>query len=93
MTTPLHKRFEPPRDVQSRRFHDETVVLDLVRGEYFSLDEVGSKVWDSLVAGSSVPEVVAALEKEFDADAERIEADVVALVDDLVARRLLVERP
>ncbi len=90
MTVSLEARFEAAPDVHARPFHDEVIVLDLVGGEYFSLDEVGARVWAGLVAGESVEEVVAGLQRDYAADVERIEADVVALVEELVLHRLLV---
>jgi hypothetical protein len=90
MTSPQCARFKLAPDVQHRRFHEETVVLDLGRGEYFALDEVGSSVWEGLTAGKSMEEVVASLAAVYDADSARIAADVRALVDELVRRGLIV---
>jgi hypothetical protein len=85
-------RFTVPQDVHVRRFHEELVLLDLARGEYFTLDEVGARVWEGLDQGKSVAEVVAALVLDYDTDVLRLEHDVVALVDELLGRHLLVER-
>jgi len=83
-------RFEVARDVHSRRFHDELVVLDLVHGEYFALDEVGSRVWEGLRDRQSVAHIVAALATVYDTDVARLEADVLAFVQELVRRHLVV---
>ena len=71
---------------------DEVVVLDMAGGEYFSLDAVGAKVWKDLIDGESVAQVIASLAGEYAADVPRIEADVLALVAELISRRLLREK-
>ncbi len=83
-------RFEVAQDVHVRAFHDELVLLDLGRGEYFSLDAVGAKIWDGLRNGRSVGEVVTGVAASYDTDVAQVEADVKRLVDELVARQLLV---
>ena len=40
------------RDVHSRKFGEELVLLDLARGEYFSLDELGARIGRSLRQGT-----------------------------------------
>jgi hypothetical protein len=92
VTLSIRSHFEVARDVQARRFDDELVVLDLARGEYFSLDEVGSKVWEGLAAGRTLEDIVAAFALEYEADAPRIAGDVLAFVVELVGKRLLVEK-
>ncbi len=84
------RTYRVAQDVQTRRFHDELVLLDLVRGEYFALDEVGSTVWEGFARGLTVAEVVATLTAAYDTDASRIEADVLAFTDELLGRQLLV---
>jgi hypothetical protein len=84
-------RFSVARDVQFRRFHEEIVVLDLARGDYFSLDEVGARVWDGLSAGQDVHEIAAALAAEYDTDVARIEEDVEAFTHELIRRELISE--
>ena len=83
-------RFQVAQDVQARAFHEELVLLDLSRGEYFSLDAVGAKVWEGLRNGQSVGDVVTFVAAAYDTDVARVEADVKRLVDELVAHRLLV---
>jgi hypothetical protein len=55
----------------------------LHRERYYGLDEVGTRVWALLSNGADVPAVVAHLTEEFDAPAERIEADLTALFQQL----------
>jgi hypothetical protein len=91
MSLSSRSRLVAAPQVQARRFHDEVVVGDMMGGEYYALDEVGAKVWEGLLAGATVAEVATKLAEEYDAEQARIEGDILALVAELLARRLLVE--
>jgi Coenzyme PQQ synthesis protein D (PqqD) len=91
MIPDLNAHFEAARDVQARRFHEEIVLLDLSRGEYFSLDEVGAIVWDGLGAGKSLGDIVADLSLSYDVDVAQLQADVAAFALELIQRHLVVE--
>jgi hypothetical protein len=82
--------FHVARDVHSRCFGEELVLLDLARGEYFSLDELGARIWGELAAGRSVEDAVEKLVAEYDVPRDRFQADLRALVGELVTRGLLV---
>jgi hypothetical protein len=84
--------FDLRSEVRTREFHDELVVLDLVAGEYFSLDALGAEVWAQLSRGSALEEIVDALATRYDVEVVRFRADLFAFVDDLVRRGLMVER-
>ena len=75
--------------VHAREFHGELVILDFSGGRYFSLDEVGTRIWRGLVEGATPREIAAALTSEFDVDEARAFADVTSLVDELLAKGLL----
>jgi Coenzyme PQQ synthesis protein D (PqqD) len=79
-------------DVHTRAFQDDLVVLDLVAGEYFSLDTLGARVWAELAAGKALLEIVNAVAVDYDVEVSRLRADVLAFANDLVRRGLMVER-
>ena len=69
----------------------ETVLLDLERQHYFSLDEVGARVWALLGEhGGDVEGVVAAMLAEFDVDEQTLRRDVDALIAQLRSAGLVV---
>jgi hypothetical protein len=80
-------------NVHTREFDGELVVLDLARGEYFGLDETGLRVWNLLSAGQPVAQAAAVIATEYGVDDDRVTADVMALVENLVARGLVVVSP
>ena len=67
-----------------------TILLEPRDGMYFSLDEIGGRLWDLLRTESSVEEATAALAAEYDAPAGVILADLQGLLLEM-ERRGLVE--
>ena len=68
----------------------EAVLLDPEAGTYFGLNEVGTRAWNLFNGGTATLAAVhAALVEEYDAPPERIWDDLVALVRDLLAHRLV----
>ena len=84
------QQFRIPKHVLSRSVGDDTVLLDLHRDEYFSLDSVGTQVWSLLVEGESVRAIVDRITETYGVDVAVVADDVDALISDLVATGLLV---
>jgi hypothetical protein len=86
----LFRRLRPGPEVHSRAFGDELVLLDLVRGEYFSLDALGARIWAEIVSGRTGSEVVDVLSPYYDVEAEELRMGVLELVGELLRRDLLI---
>lgn len=71
----------------------EAIVINAATGRYYSLDDAACVAWVHLSAGASVGETVAAILARYDAEAEAVRSDLVALIEALVAADLLVEAP
>jgi hypothetical protein len=85
-------RVAAARHVRCRRFGDDLVMVDLEGGEYFALDTVGARMWDSLVSGNTPAEVAVALSTEYEADEDEILRDCTKLAAELLKRGLVVVR-
>lgn len=81
-------------DVVAREVGGEQVLLHLGSGIYFGLNAVGGRLWQLLEAGGcSLGQLVDAIEAEFDAPRATIEADLQAVVADLLANELVTRTP
>jgi hypothetical protein len=69
---------------------DTVVLLHPDSGEYYTLDEVGARVWELCDGTRSTAELVEVLCREYDAPAETIRADVLELLAELVDEKLVV---
>jgi hypothetical protein len=90
MTIEMTSRYRCHDRVHARKFGDETVVLDLGKGEYFSLDAVGSAIWEGLADGLTLNQLVERLTGTYDAAPEAIRRDVERIAGELVAAGLIV---
>lgn len=61
----------------------ETVLLDMASECYFGLDSIGTRIWSLLSGEAPLAHVHATLCDEFNEDPQRIEADLLALVQQL----------
>jgi hypothetical protein len=75
-------------DVVFRALGEESVILSLDTGMYFGLDPVGTRIW-TLLPERDLAQVAEMIHQEFDADLPQIQSDVLALVEQLIAKRLV----
>lgn len=68
----------------------DTALLDMRAERYYTLDAVGSRVWELLSAGHTVQQMAVELGEEFDAPLDRIESDLRALLSRLEETSLIV---
>ena len=80
-----------PPQVMSRLVGEETVLLDLASGNYFGLDGVGKRIWESIADGCSVGEIARLIVVEYDVDEAQAQADVIQFTGELLDRGLLVD--
>ena len=78
------------RDVVARAVGDETMLLDLETGTYFTLNPVGTLVWRGLERAESVDQIVERIVSEYDAPAAQVKSDVAQLLGDLTRRGLVL---
>lgn len=64
-------------------------LLDPERGTYFSLNEVGARIWELLGKSFSVEAIRDQLWEEFDVNREECEEDLLRLLAELQRRGLL----
>jgi hypothetical protein len=96
MTAPSDKRdistasiVVATKDQVSSDLGGETVLLSMQSAMYYGLDEVGTRVWELLQEPIRVSEICDAIEREYDVERERCEADVLGLLRELTAKGLI----
>ena len=94
----LDKVYAPSEDVVVREIEGEVVIVPLVSGigdiedELFTLNETGRDVWQRVDGSKPLAAVVRELADEYDAPSELIEGDVVGLLEELLVRKMIVEK-
>jgi len=76
-------------DVLHQDVGGEAVLLDLASEQYFGLDQVATRIWELIDGTVPLSAIHRQLCDEFDADPERIEADLLEHVRVLLDAGLL----
>lgn len=76
-------------DVVSRDLDGEAVILNLESGVYFGLDKVGTRIWSLLQEDRSLRRAFEVVQQEYDVAPEKLEGDLLRLVEELRAKGLL----
>jgi hypothetical protein len=79
----------PSPDVQGTSMEGETVLLDLSTGRYYTLNRLGSVIWEHCTGYNTISDIHAVLCDRFDVSPDRALDDLIALVNQLVKEGLL----
>lgn len=72
--------------------HDEAVLVNMVTGKYFGLDDIGTHIWNRIQVPVGVDTLCAALTIEYDGAEEDIRRDVQAFLNWLADNGLIEVR-
>jgi hypothetical protein len=70
----------------------DTVILELVAGRYYGVDAVGARIWQLIQEPIAVGDVWRTLVSEYDVDPVRCEADLLGILEEMIAARLVEVR-
>ena len=91
MSDILDRKLAPSPDAAESAVGDETVILHLVKGTYYGLDPVGTRIWALLKDGVEAPEICRLLADEYAIDLATIQADARRFLTDLEAQGIVVD--
>lgn len=90
MSPSLSQRAKPSREVLFQEVGSESVLLGLASEQYFGLDPVGTRIWILLGKNPSLSAVFERLIEEYEVAPDRLESDLLALVERLAESGLVV---
>jgi hypothetical protein len=70
----------------------EVVALDIDKGYYYGLNQVGSRVWALMAEPASVSSICGALLEEFDVDPATCASEVLELLEEMRTKGMLEVR-
>jgi hypothetical protein len=73
------------------QLHDELVMMDIDQGKYFSLNNVGTRIWELLENPMSQDELCSALMEEYEVDEEQCREETGELLREMGRLGLVVE--
>jgi hypothetical protein len=78
-----------PDGVLLREIEGESVLVNLDNGQYYGLDDVGTRLYQLLVDSADVGAAIETALAEYDVDAETLQRDLAELVDRLTVEGLI----
>ena len=88
-TVSLSSRPQRSESILKQEADGTTVLLSLDQGQYYSLDEVGGRLWELCDGTHTVAEMAALLGAEYDAALPTLERDALELLTDLAHENLV----
>ena len=87
----MHPDSRPVRrsDVLAQGAGETMILLTPDSGEYFTLNEVGGRIWELADGSRSVTEIAGLLVEEYEAPLEEIQADALKLLGELAEEQLV----
>ena len=76
-------------DVKIRQVGDESVILDLKTERYLGLDDVATRMWQTLMRTESVEEAYQELKSVYRVDPDLLRQDLEHLIDELVQHGII----
>lgn len=80
----LESTVQKQETVISADLEEAIVMMDIEKGQYYSLNEVGSKIWDMLTEPIQVHAICENLMTDFDVSAEVCQQEVLAYLTELL---------
>ena len=89
-----HTRFERNPDVVSRRIEGELIIVPIRSGvgdlnSLYTLNPVGSVLWEFMTESHTVPEMVERVCDEFEVTTAQAQGDIETFLDSLLAEQLI----
>jgi hypothetical protein len=76
-------------DVLFQILGGETVLLNMETELYFSLNEIGSKIWELISKEKIISEVLSELLNEYEVDHETLKNDLISLLLKMESKKLI----
>ena len=83
------RRVRQSADVVSSRMGDTGVLVHLRTNRIFEVNATGLRIWELAGDGRTLLEIKERLQREFEVDTERLEAELLALVAELTREGIL----
>ncbi len=76
-------------NVFAQEIDDETIILDAITQEYFSLNEIGKVIWSLLSENKNLEEIKAQMLEMYEVPEEQLEKDLLNFLQALAKKGLI----
>lgn len=79
-----------PGSVNESALDGEIVILDAATGNYYGLDETGSRIWELLKKYNEIESIVKAMLEEYEIDEKILRDDITKFLNALRSKGLVI---
>ena len=76
-------------DITYRIIDNEAVILNLDNGYYYSLNEVGTRIWEAIDKRKNLGEILDLLKEKYHMSEKQLKDDLLALAKDLEKEEII----
>lgn len=84
-------RFQSHEDVHSTILEGEAVLLNLDNGMYYSLNQVGTVIWELCDGHRTLAEILEKVCERFEVDGDQARQDLLTISSQLIEQKLLIK--
>jgi hypothetical protein len=77
------------REVVASDIDGEVVMMSIEKGKYYGMDLIASRIWELMEKPIKIADLIGLLLEEYEVTPEDCEKDVLALLNDLLAEKLI----
>ena len=77
-------------EVTSKVMDGEAIMINLANGMYYSMDQVGGKIWECIEQEQSLEQIIQAVVTSYDISQEQAKRDIERLAGQLLEENLIV---
>ncbi len=79
------------KNIIARDLQGETVLLNKENGDYFTLNGIGSEVYNCINDGMETGEIIDLLFGKYDIEYDKLKTDIISLIDGMKEKNILIE--
>jgi hypothetical protein len=76
-------------DIVFNKLDDEIVMMSIKNGEYYGLDNIGSRIWEIIEKPVTLIQLVHKLKEEYNVEIQQCENDVIEFLEMLLKKNLI----
>ena len=85
----INSKITLSKNVFAQEIDDETIILDAITQEYFSLNEIGKVIWSLIEEKKNLAEIKAEMLDMYEVPEEQIEKDLLNFIQALEQKGLI----
>jgi len=79
------------KDIAVKVLDGEAIMINLTNGTYYSLDKMGTEIWELIVRGEPLAQVLQAITQKYAVNSDTAKGDFKQLVGELLDEGLVLE--